>query len=471
MSEGFEPVDVAVVGGGISGLACAFWAKKRGRSVALFEASDTVGGSIKTLRLGRYIADGGPQSFSVSEAFAQLVEDAELDRLMLPALPSASTPYIYHHGRLVPAPSSPQTLVATPLLTPFAKLRVLGELFVDKSEAVDESVASFVTRRAGREVLDAIVTPFVAGTFAGDAEKLSVRSAFPMLAELERDHGSVVRGALKKWSDRAHAREAAWSGRARSTDVASDSGVRSHRRPVAFRGGNDLLPRSLAAHLGADFTVTAPVKAMWQRGQWMELLVGGQTNARVIAKSIVLATPARTTADLLEPLESKAAVALRAIEHPTVVQISMAYPRNAVGVQLDGFGFLASRREELKILGCVWNSAMFPDRCPPEEVLVTAFMGGATDGAVAQQSDEELARAAHMDLQRVLKIEAAAPHVVAGFRWHEAIPQYNVGHAQRIRIIEECVARLPEVRLCGNYLRGPSVSDCIKLAHEISSAL
>ncbi len=450
MSAGFDPIDVAVVGGGISGLVCAFRLKKLGRSVALYEASDNVGGSICTVRDGPYVADGGPQSFNVSEAFTRLVHDAELDQFVMPSSPAAATPYLYHHGRLVPAPRSPQSLAATPLLSPFGKLRLLGEPLVARGAAEDdESIAAFVTRRAGRELLDALVAPFVSGIFAGDTQRLSMRSAFPAIAALEREHGSVLRGAMK---------------RARSSGP-------TRRRSVGFRGGNDILPRALAANLGSDFTVKAPVKAIWQRGQWMELLVGGQHDERVIAKSIVLATPARATAELLEPLEAQAATALRGIEHPTVVQISMAYQREAIRVPLDGFGFLAARREGLKILGCVWNSAMFPDRCPPEEALVTAFAGGATDRAVAEQSDEELARAAHKDLQRVLKIADAAPRVIAGFRWQEAIPQYDLGHERRLGMVAACMARLPQVRLCGNYLRGPSVPDCIAVAEDLAQSL
>jgi oxygen-dependent protoporphyrinogen oxidase len=223
--------------------------------------------------------------------------------------------------------------------------------------------------------------------------------------------------------------------------------------------------------LGPDFTVNAPVKAIWQRGRWMEMLIGDQNAERVIAKTLVLATPSRVTADLLEPLEPDAAEALRAIEHPTVVQIALAYPKASLGIALDGFGFLADRSQGLTILGCVWNSAMFPDRCPSDEVLVTAFLGGALDGSIAGRSDEELARVAHADVAKAMRITKAAPRVVAGFRWQEAIPQYNMGHAQRLHTVEEALARLPQVRICGNYLRGPSVPECISLARDVAASL
>jgi protoporphyrinogen/coproporphyrinogen III oxidase len=352
-------------------------------------------------------------------------------------------------------------MILTPLLSPFAKLRALGEPFIPRNNASDESVADFVRRRAGTAVLETLVGPYVSGIFAGDPNQLSVRSAFPIMAKMEHEHGSIVRAALARMKQqRANAAAA---------NVAADLQVRSgdqspgrpRRRSFGFRGGNDVLPRALAQHLGTDVRLNAPVKAIWQRGEWMELLVGGNMDTRVVAKSVVIAAPAAAAAELLEPLELRAADALRSFEYPTVVQIAFAYPRTEIGVPLDGFGFLVPRTEGLRILGCVWNSAMFPDRCPENEVLVTVFLGGATDPSVAGQSDEELARQAHDELRGVLKIRDASPHIVAGFRWQEAIPQYNVGHAQKIKVISDCLARLPQVRLCGSYLRGPSVPDCI----------
>jgi len=466
VSDVFEPVDLAVVGGGISGLACAFWAKSLGRSVILFESSGKVGGCITSVRAGAYIADGGPQSFLPSEPIAQLVKDAGLDALVLPALESAARPYLYFHRRLVAVPQSPQQMILTPLLSPLAKLRALGEPLVGRSDASDESVADFVRRRAGAAVLQNLVGPYVSGIFAGDPNQLSLRSAFPMMAEMEREYGSIIKGALARMrQQRANAAVA----NVAAANVAADLQVRSgdqspgraRRRSFGFRGGNDVLPRALAQHMGTDVRLNAPVKALWQRGEWMELLVGGNMDSRVVAKNVVVATPAGAAAELLDALEPHASAALRSFEYPTVVQIAFAYPRTAIGVPLDGFGFLVPRTEGLRILGCVWNSAMFADRCPENEVLVTAFLGGATDSLVAEQSDEELARQAHEELRGVMRISDVAPHIVAGFRWQEAIPQYNVGHAQKIGVIRDCLARLPGVRLCGSYLKGPSVTDCI----------
>jgi len=453
VSDAFEPVDLAVVGAGISGLACAFWAKRQGRSVLLFESSERAGGCIKSVQTEAYIADGGPQSFLSSEVLEELIGDAELGRLVLPAEASATRAYIYVGRRLVAVPQSPQQALASPLLSPFAKARALIEPLVPRAPSEhEESVADFVRRRAGTAVLDRVVAPYVSGIFAGDPAKLSMASSFPQMLRLEREHGSLLRGMMARPKTKSGSKP-------------------PRRRSFGFAGGNDVLVRGLAEHLAPDLRVNSPVTALWQRGAWWELLVGGKTDARVVAKSVVLATPASAAASLLEPLEPKSAEALAAFEYPTIVQIALVYPRTSIGVPLDGFGFLVPRTEGLKILGCVWNSAMFPDRSPSDEALVTAFLGGATDASVAALSDEALTRQAHEDLRQVLRIDDTSPRVVAGFRWQEAIPQYNIGHAERLAAVDKGLKRLPHVKLCGSYLKSPSVSDCIATARVALASL
>jgi oxygen-dependent protoporphyrinogen oxidase len=467
----FQPLDVAVVGGGISGLACAFWLKQRGHSLLLLEATPHVGGCIQSLRTGAYVADGGPQSFLASPELLELVRESKVDDFMERADPHAARPYLFHDGRLVTVPQQPKELLATPLLSFAAKLRLFDELFMAKRSALsDESIASFVRRHAGSEVLESVVDPFVGGIFAGDTTKLSVASVFPAAVELERQHGSVIKGALAKM--RGARRAVAESASAKAGAAQSSKQSQSQRRAtIGFRGGNDVLPKVLAHHLGTDVRTNTPVKAIWQRGEWLELLLDDASQTRIVSRAIVLATPAAAAGSLLKLFSPRLSGQLSAIGSPPVVQIALAYPRDTIGVELAGFGFLASRKEKLRMLGCVFNSVMFPDRSPKDQVLFTAFLGGATDPQIYDFNDADLARLAHADLQRVLKIRTAMPSVIAGFRWPQAIPQYNLGHGERVRTIERGVADIPNLYVCGNYLHGPSVSDCIKLAKSVASSV
>jgi oxygen-dependent protoporphyrinogen oxidase len=308
----------------------------------------------------------------------------------------------------------------------------------------DESVASFVQRRAGREIVDSVAAPFLAGIFAGDVERISLRSAFPALARMEREHGSVLR-ALR------HSRM-------------------SRARPVSFTfaDGNEVLPQTLAAALGRSISLQSPAKSIDIAPDGVVLNVGGEKDRVVHAKRVVVAVPAGEAARLIAPFAPDAARELVEIEYAPVVQLTLVYPRSAVGVPLDGFGFLATRDAELQILGAAWNSVVFPDRAAKSDVLVTAFIGGAIDRALTSRSDGDLVTLAHTDFCKAMKITDARPRVAAVFRWEPGIPQYNMGHDERLRSIDADMERFPAIAICGNFLRGVSVADCVRQAREVA---
>ena len=217
---------------------------------------------------------------------------------------------------------------------------------------------------------------------------------------------------------------------------------------------------------------SAPVQAIWQHGECLELSLADAALSRIVARSVALATPAFVAAELLARFEPAASAALRAIDYPPVIQIALAYPRSVIGVPLDGFGFLAARSEGLRILGCVWNSAMFPDRCArEEEVLLTVFLGGALDPGVLAVSDDDLVRVAHADLSRAMRIHDGVPRVIAGFRWAQGIPQFDIGHERRLKVIADAVGRIPHMHLCGSYFTSPSVPDCMRLAKSVAETI
>lgn len=438
-------VDVAVVGAGISGLACAFACQTLGMRVAVFDEATAPGGCIKSVRSEGSIVEGGPQSYLSAPALDDLVDALGLRNKVLPPAAVAKRRYILTRTGLIAVPSSPQSLLFSPLLSAGAKWQLLREPFVkSRSGDDDESVASFVRRRAGREIADVVAAPFLAGVNAGDAEKISMRSAFPALERMERDHGSLLR-ALRNTK--------APKGRPTS---------------FSFAQGNDTLPLALAALLGRSIRLEAPVDRITVTPEGVTLSVGGEKQEKVRAKRVVIAVPAGAAAQLLAPIAPEASRELNDIEYAPVVQLAFIYRRDAIGVPLDGFGFLATKDSGVRILGAVWNSVAYPKRCAAGDALVTAFLGGALDPTAAIESDDELVAIAQADLRGAMKIAGAKPRLAAVFRWDSGIPQYNVGHEARLRSIETSLARVPVIALCGNFLRGISVADCVRQAREVA---
>jgi oxygen-dependent protoporphyrinogen oxidase len=272
---------------------------------------------------------------------------------------------------------------------------------------------------------------------------------------LERDHGSVVGGFLASSS-------------ARSPGLSRP--VRAPRLQTGgFARGNQTLIDALVARLGASAYSNARVVTLRQRGAGFVLECDGLPESKIEAARVILATSAEKAAELVKPLEPGAAEDLHAVESPPVAQVALAYPKASVGVPLDGFGFLVCRGESVRILGAVWNSVVLRARCPDSEVLITAFLGGATDSDIQECNDEEVARVAHRDLSNVMRISQRRPTVVAGFRWAKAIPQYTLGHEQRIARIRAAIDRVPNLYLAGNFMSGVSVSDCIRLAQAAAA--
>jgi oxygen-dependent protoporphyrinogen oxidase len=417
----------------------------------VLEASSDFGGVVGSIRQSQCLIDRGPQSLVLSSPLVELCRDLGIEGEVREAKTEGAKRYIYRHGTLNSVPSSPAQFITSRLLSIGAKWRLFSEAFVrPRGDGSDESVASFVTRRAGPEVLDALVTPVLGGIYAGDPAKLSARSTMPALVRFEAKNGSVLRGVL-----------------ARKKNVAIES--IQPRGPVSFASGNATLIDALVASLAGHTYSNARVTRIAQRGAGFTLECQGLPEGKVDAGRVVFATNAQSAATLLDPIEPEAARALREIEYAPIAQVALAYPRSNVGVPLDGFGFLACRGEGVRVLGAVWNSVLFPERAPIDELLCTAFLGGALDPNIAQLGDEDLARIAHADLSSIMNISNAKPRVVAGFRWSEGIPQYTVGHQERLERITTAVDRIPGLSLVGNYFAGVGVGDCLRQALALTA--
>lgn len=435
-----NPRQVIVIGAGISGLTCALRLREMGIAVRVFEAGETPGGIISTVRRDGFLFESGPQSFQLTAELREIIRAAGCESEVIEADPRTPR-YVLRRGKLHPAPMSPPAMLTTSLLGIRSKMRVLSEPF-RRTQPVpgDESFADFVRRKFGTEILEHLAGPFVSGVFAGDPEKLSMRSAFPSLAVWEEEYGSIIRGAMKSRGQ---------SGRTRPT-------------LASFKSGMTMLLDAMAEKLGSAVTTSAAADSIeiGSANSWTIHCTAAATTKKTEADAIVLATPAYITTQLLAPISVRLASTLAGIPYAPIAVVALGYRRERVGHALDGFGFLVPRTERLRTLGTIWNSSLFPGRCPQGTVLMTSFLGGATDAEIVAMDDEQLVKLVHQELAGVLRISEAP---IAQYIWRHAraLPQYNLGHAQKVAAIREDVANVRGLFITGNFLDGPSIGSCV----------
>ncbi|MFP3940987.1 MAG: protoporphyrinogen oxidase, partial [Thermoanaerobaculia bacterium] len=477
-----ERRDVLVVGAGISGLTVAFHLERGGLDVAVVEASDRVGGAMQTLRNGPWTFEEGPNTVLESRpAVARLVREAGLEGEKLTASRTGARRYLWKGDRLRPLPSGPGGFVTTGLFPLRAKLRLLAEPWITPApEDAEESIAAFVRRRLGQSFLDYAVGPFVSGVYAGDPERLSVRWAVSRVHALERDHGSLIRGALAK--GRARSRERARErrrerARSRNEETARRGGEDATGNEPQARGsalgpgggmismetGLETLPRRLAEAIGAVETGT-PCRAIRRVDGTFRVSAGDR---EIEARDLVLAVPADAAAHLLDEATGGASRPFAEIPYAPVAVACYGFRRQAVAHPLDGFGFLAPRKESLRVLGCLFPSSLFPGRAPEGHVALSAFAGGRGDPGAVELGDGALHELFLGDLGRALGLseEPAFRHLV---RWPRAIPQYELGHGRYVELARDLERDLPGLHLRSNVLGGVSVPDCIQNATDLA---
>ena len=448
---------IVIVGAGISGLSAAWFLHRKGFGVRVLEANNRVGGVIETEAADGYLIERGPNSTmqkpgTPDDALGRIVEQTELTDRLLEAAPAARKRFVMRNRRLMSLPGSPSEGIRTTLFSWPAKLRLLAEPFIGRARD-EETVAEFVTRRLGREFLDYAVAPFISGVYAGDPAKLSVRAAVARIYALERDHGSLIRGAfaLRK--------------------LGKGAGMPAGRL-VSFDKGMAALPAAIAGALPKGAVETGCRVEALERDDdaWRIRTSGPDGTIEITARHVVLAVPAGATADLIAPLAPEAATLLRAIPYAPIVSAGLGYGRDEVAHPLDGFGFLVPRVEGVRTLGGLFSSTLFPGRAPDGRVLITAFIGGTTDPEAVAMGDDAVTAAIETDLKAALGIDGA-PAPVRLSRYQAAIPQYTIGHLDRIAGIEAQLVTLPGLRLRASWRDGVSVADCIRNGEKLAESL
>jgi oxygen-dependent protoporphyrinogen oxidase len=440
---------VAVVGAGLAGLVAAHHLKRRGIRVVIYEATDRVGGTIRTERREAYLAELGPSALAApSPPVAALLTELGLDASRVTADPAARRRYIVRKGRLLALPSSPSELLTTRLLSNGAKLAVFGEPLEEPGDSpVEESVAGFFRRRFNQEVVDYIANPFVAGTFAGDPEQLSLRHAFPRLHTLERTHGSVMKALGQLVRARKSGERPAAAG-----------------DQISFAGGLQELPEALARGLRSEIRHKAPVTQI-RRGP-KGYTVGAAYQAAELYDGVVYTAPAHQADELDFGLEGADRLkTLASIAHPPVSVVALGFRREDVGHPLDAAGFLVPEVERRHVLGAIFASTLFPGRAPEGHVLLSAYVGGTRNPDLAD-ADLNTLTARVLDDFRVLLGVQGEPTFRAHQLWSKAIPQYSLSHGRFREIMDEAERRNPGFGLAGSYRDGVALGDVIVAAGE-----
>ena len=465
---------VAVIGAGISGLACAYRLKQFEIPCVVLEAQGRAGGLIATVRRNGFLFETGPQCPRFPSTLWRLLHELNLEAEFVAGDPKAKR-YILRSGRLNRAPFSPAGLIGTRLLGAGSKLRILSEVFGSSQPPPDEeTLADFVQRKFGAEVLNYLVDPLISTIFFGDARKMGMGSAFPALVEWERTQGSLVRGAIRAHESKARVLNQDQSSRKAGANGKRDTLQVTDALPSlgSFRSGMAALTERLAVGLREEIRYNAAIASVEQirngssaaNASWQIALSSGE---KITAEHLILAVPAYVAAQLLENAAPQLANHLKAIEYAPIRAVGCAYNRSQVSNTLDGFGFMVPRREGLETICTFWNSSLFPGRAPDGAVLMTSFAGRELNNSGAASSEEESARIVAAENATALGIKGPRlDHVVWG-DWRP-LPQFNVGHAKRVAEIQNILRTIPNLSITGNFLKGPSIGDCVDVAFEVA---
>jgi oxygen-dependent protoporphyrinogen oxidase len=440
-------VQVVVIGAGVAGLCAAYRLKEKGISTLVIEADKQVGGKIQSIRLENFTFDVGPNTvLDSNEAVMRLINDAGLSAKILWANSAANARYILKKNKLIALKNSPAILF-TPLLSLPAKVRLFKEVFIAPSP-VRETAAEFISRRFGKEVLDYLINPFLAGTFGAKPEHIAADEAFRTLTQWEKEHGSVIKGAWHALRQRKRAAK------------------KSSRRMFSFAGGFYEVITQLAERLASNLWCEAHVQTLMRQNGTLQLSLTHAGHAQLIeTKKVIVATPAPDAARLIKPIAPTLAAALEKVPYSPVAQVFLGYSTEQVHVP-DAFGFLVPEVENRKILGAVFNSKIFPERYG-DRLVITVFIGGSRQPELAQLPKEELIALARAELADILGIQTP-PKAVATAQWHAAIPQYGLGHQEVRQAVEEHEQEHGDIFFTGNWRHGISVPDTIEHAEKIA---
>lgn len=442
---------VGVLGAGISGLSIGYALQEKGVPFTIYEQNESVGGVIQSTRTEEWLIEKGPNTLMVrSQKVWDLINSLGLDKQLQEANKESKKRFVVRGGKPVSVPLSLLGFLKTDLLSTAAKFRLLKEPFVGPSHKEDESIADFIERRLGREVLDYAVNPIVSGIFAGDPGHLSIKYTFSQLHEMEQESGSIFKGVINRKKKNP-----------------------SRKALISFAKGLQELPNALHKKMEASVKTKHKISVIdRQNNRWSLHFENGAKKEHEI---IISTLPAPILVRCVEDQKAKQLLAnLERITYAPMSVIHLGYRREDIRHPLDGFGMLVPESEKLNMLGTLFSSTLFPGRAPEGYELLTTFMGGAAKRELATLPVEDLLARLTPELDHLLGIKEKAAFMNHTY-WQRAIPQYEVGYDSFLETMERAENELPNFYLGGNMRDGVSVPDCIEnglnKAEEVANRL
>ncbi len=437
-------IDVAVIGGGISGLTVAHELLAMGRSVVVLERQVAVGGNAVSQRFGDYLMEHGPSSLNPAAADTTgLFGRLGLDNEQVGLGAKVKYRYLTKNGRLSCIPTHPLGFFTSSHLSPRARLALAGEMFKSRKRGnCEESVDSFCRRRFGPEFAERVIDPLTGGLFAASSGDLSVSATFPALVDMENKCGSIIAGAFRR---------------------RISGGKMPARRLASWRNGIGTLPRTLAAGLASNIRTGIVVRRIDAAPDGFTIDTG--SNGKLQARTVVVATQPHVAGALLETIDRKATEAALAVSAPPIAVVFLGYRRSQVTHPLEGIGYLTASSEGRDVSGALFPSSMFPERAPPGHVALSAYVGGSRAPDLALQSPEVLIDTVRQEFADILGA-SGEPVIARVKQWPRGLPQTSLGHQKRMDVLVDCERGMPGLFLTGNYFTGPGIAACLARATE-----
>ncbi len=459
-----------MIGGGITGLAAAYRLRELAASrempleVTLLERSAHLGGALESIRREGFIFENGADSFLAEKPEArELVTRLGLEAELIRTRAEFRRTMVVRGGRLVEvpegfslmAPARLGPILASELFSPLGKLRIALEPFIPaRRDGSEESLASFVTRRLGREVLDRVAQPLAGGIYTADPERLSITATMPRFVEMERRYGSVCKGL--------RAVE-----RARGAAAKGDSGARWSLF-LSLRSGVGAIPAAIAAKLGGSIRSATEVRSIERQGDFWRVHFDG--GASEVADAVICAAPAFAAASILGAANGRLAKCLGEISYASAAVANMAFREADFPTPPKSFGFVVPIAERRRIIAGSLSSLKYENRAPAGFITARAFVGGVLQNEMMRQSDDDMIAAVRDEFRALLGI-SAAPQIAIVRRWPDSMPQYVVGHLARVAEIERLAAQIPAFALAGAAYRGVGIPDCIRGGEAVAEKI